>query len=49
MGITVALEPEKKKELSKGRRQIQESRNRLVKLEKDGFELVFIFLYLNYS
>lgn len=31
---------EKKKELTKGRKQIQDSRARLVKLEKDGFELV---------
>jgi dynein regulatory complex protein 1 len=31
---------DKKKELSKGRKQIEDSRARLDKLEKDGFELV---------
>lgn len=35
-----ALETEKKKEPSKSRKQIQDSRARLIKLEKDGFELV---------
>jgi hypothetical protein len=40
MGITPASDSDRKKELSKGRKQVQESRNRLVKLEKDGLELV---------
>jgi dynein regulatory complex protein 1 len=34
------VEVEKKKELTKGRKQIQDSRSRLMKLEKDGLELV---------
>ncbi len=34
------VEVEKKKDLTKGRKQIQDSRNRLMKLEKDGLELV---------
>lgn len=40
LGIKSAIETEKKKELSKSRKQIQDSRSRLVKLEKDGQELV---------
>lgn len=40
LGIKSAIETEKKKELSKSRKQIQDSRARLVKLEKDGQELV---------
>ncbi len=39
-GIKSAIETEKKKELSKSRKQIQDSRARLVKLERDGQELV---------
>ena len=31
---------DKKKEITKGRKQIQDSRGRLIKLEKDGLELV---------
>ncbi|CAF0707498.1 unnamed protein product [Brachionus calyciflorus] len=40
IGSSVPLESEKKVELTKGRKQIQDSRARLVKLEKDGLELV---------
>lgn len=40
MGSAAPLEADKKKELTKGRKQVQESRGRLVKLEKDGLELV---------
>jgi dynein regulatory complex protein 1 len=40
IGSSVPVENEKKVELTKGRKQIQDSRTRLVKLEKDGLELV---------
>ena len=40
MGIVTTSESEKKKDLTKGRKQIQDSRVRLMKLEKDGLELV---------
>ena len=40
MGDTSSQDKEKKKEITKGRKQIQDSRTRLVKLEKDGLELV---------
>ncbi len=40
LGIKSAVETEKKKELSKSRKQIHDSRARLVKLDKDGLELV---------
>ena len=36
----MASDADKKKEVTKGRKQIQESRGRLIKLEKDGLELV---------
>ena len=44
MGVQAPLETEKKKEISKGRKQIQDSRARLVKLEKDGLELVILLI-----
>lgn len=40
LGITTPVETDKKKELGKGRHQIQDSRSRLLKLERDGLELV---------
>lgn len=40
MGIMPTSDTDKKKDLSKARKQVQDSRNRLVKLEKDGLELV---------
>jgi dynein regulatry complex protein 1 len=39
-GIKDSNELNKKKELSKSRKQMEQSRNRLVKVEKDGNELV---------
>ena len=40
MGNNAASDAEKKKDSTKGRKQVQESRGRLIKLEKDGLELV---------
>lgn len=49
LGIKSAIETEKKKELNKSRKQIQDSRARLVKLEKDGQELVRIRIRIEYK
>jgi len=40
LGSILGADGDKKKEITKGRKQIQESRGRLIKLEKDGLELV---------
>ena len=40
IGKNEGLDADKKKDVTKGRKQIQESRGRLIKLEKDGLELV---------
>ncbi len=49
LGIQTVVETEKKKELSKSRKQINDSRARLVKLEKDGLELVIKLKIKNYN